>query len=98
MECLESGSVLYESKDGPYHPLEDDEIMVRIEKEWVKNDKKREAQASQSGGDGSRTRTSRWTSDCKSDTYTISPRRTNVQKKEEIPKLFALAGRICVLL
>ena len=25
--CLESGSVLYESKDGPYHPLEDDEIM-----------------------------------------------------------------------
>lgn len=27
--CLESGSVLYESKDGPYHPLEDDEIMVK---------------------------------------------------------------------
>ncbi len=25
--CLESGSVLYESKDGPYHPLKDDEIM-----------------------------------------------------------------------
>lgn len=25
--CLESGSVLYESKDGPYHPLEVDEIM-----------------------------------------------------------------------
>ena len=25
--CLEPGSVLYESKDGPYHPLEDDEIM-----------------------------------------------------------------------
>ena len=25
--CLESGSVLYESKDGPYHPLEEDEIM-----------------------------------------------------------------------
>lgn len=24
--CLESGSVLYESKDGPYHPLEEDEI------------------------------------------------------------------------
>lgn len=24
--CLESGSVLYESKDGPYHPLENDEI------------------------------------------------------------------------
>lgn len=30
--CLESGSVLYESKDGPYHPLEEDEIMnVNIE-------------------------------------------------------------------
>lgn len=26
--CLESGSVLYESKDGPYHPLEEDEIML----------------------------------------------------------------------
>lgn len=25
--CLESGSVLYESKDGPYHPLDEDEIM-----------------------------------------------------------------------
>ena len=25
-ECLESGSVLYESKDGPYHPLEEDEV------------------------------------------------------------------------
>ena len=25
--CLESGSVLYESKDGPYHPLEEDEVM-----------------------------------------------------------------------
>ena len=24
--CLESGSVLYESKDGPYHPLEEDEV------------------------------------------------------------------------
>ena len=24
--CMESGSVLYESKDGPYHPLEEDEI------------------------------------------------------------------------
>lgn len=24
--CLESGSILYESKDGPYHPLEEDEI------------------------------------------------------------------------
>lgn len=28
LECLESGSVLYESKDGPYHPLEEDEIMA----------------------------------------------------------------------
>lgn len=25
--CMESGSVLYESKDGPYHPLEEDEVM-----------------------------------------------------------------------
>lgn len=25
--CLEEGSVLYESKDGTYHPLEEDEIM-----------------------------------------------------------------------
>ena len=29
LECLESGSVLYDSKDGPYHPLEEDEIMVK---------------------------------------------------------------------
>ena len=29
LECLESDSVLYESKDGPYHPLEEDEIMVK---------------------------------------------------------------------
>ena len=29
LECLECGSVLYESKDGPYHPLEEDEIMVK---------------------------------------------------------------------
>ena len=27
LECLESGSVLYESKDGPYKPLQDDEIL-----------------------------------------------------------------------
>ena len=27
--CLEEESVLYESKDGPYHPLEEDEIMVK---------------------------------------------------------------------
>ena len=26
LECLESGSVLYESKDGPYHPLKEDEV------------------------------------------------------------------------
>ena len=24
--CLEHGSVLFESKDGPYHPLEEDEV------------------------------------------------------------------------
>lgn len=29
LECLESGSVLYESKDGPYHPLEENEIWDR---------------------------------------------------------------------
>ena len=29
LECLESGSVLYESKDGAYRPLEEDEIMVK---------------------------------------------------------------------
>ena len=28
LECLETGSVLYESKDGPYHPLEEDEVMT----------------------------------------------------------------------
>lgn len=27
LECLTSGAVLYESKDGPYHPLEEDEVM-----------------------------------------------------------------------
>ena len=26
LECLTSGAVLYESKDGAYHPLEEDEI------------------------------------------------------------------------
>lgn len=26
LECLTSGAVLYESKDGPYQPLEEDEI------------------------------------------------------------------------
>lgn len=29
LECLESGSVLYESKDGARRPLEEDEIMVK---------------------------------------------------------------------
>lgn len=29
LECLESGSVLYEAKDGPYRPLQDDEILQR---------------------------------------------------------------------
>ncbi len=33
LECLESGSVLFEAKDGPYHPLEEDEIMNLINKE-----------------------------------------------------------------
>ena len=28
LECLES-AVIYESKDGVYHPLEEDEIMVK---------------------------------------------------------------------
>ena len=26
LECLESGSVLFEAKDGHYHPLEEDEV------------------------------------------------------------------------
>jgi Uncharacterized conserved protein, contains double-stranded beta-helix domain len=26
LECLESGSVLFEAKDGPYHPLDEDEV------------------------------------------------------------------------
>ena len=26
LECLTTGTVLYESKDGPYHPLEKDEV------------------------------------------------------------------------
>ncbi len=29
LRCLESGTVLFEAKDGPYHPLEEDETMVR---------------------------------------------------------------------
>ena len=27
LECLKSGSVLYESKDGPYRPLQQDEVL-----------------------------------------------------------------------
>lgn len=27
LKCLESGTILFEAKDGPYHPLEDDEIL-----------------------------------------------------------------------
>ena len=27
LECLETGSVLVEAKNGPYHPLEEDEVM-----------------------------------------------------------------------
>ena len=30
LECLESGSVLFEAKDGPYHPLEEDEIYQEL--------------------------------------------------------------------
>ena len=29
LECLESGSVLYECKDGAYHPLEEDEVFSK---------------------------------------------------------------------
>jgi cupin fold WbuC family metalloprotein len=29
LECLESGSVLFECKDGAYRPLQDDEILTR---------------------------------------------------------------------
>lgn len=29
LECLTSGAVLYESKDGAYRPLQDDEILLR---------------------------------------------------------------------
>ena len=28
LRCLESGTVLFEAKDGPYHPLEEDEIFM----------------------------------------------------------------------
>ena len=30
LKCLESGTVLLEAKDGPYHPLEDDEIYQEL--------------------------------------------------------------------
>ena len=26
LKCLESGTILFEAKDGPYHPLDEDEI------------------------------------------------------------------------
>ena len=29
LECLESGSVLFECKNGPYHPLLEDEFLIR---------------------------------------------------------------------
>lgn len=29
LKCLESGTVLLEAKDGPYHPLEEDEVFQR---------------------------------------------------------------------
>ena len=28
LKCLESGTILFEAKDGAYHPLEEDEIFV----------------------------------------------------------------------
>lgn len=28
LKCLESGTILFEAKDGPYHPLEEDEIFI----------------------------------------------------------------------
>ena len=33
LECLESGSVLYESRDGAYHPLGEEGIMGKEEGE-----------------------------------------------------------------
>ena len=26
LKCLESGTVLFEAKDGPHHPLDEDEV------------------------------------------------------------------------
>ena len=28
LKCLESGTILFEAKDGPYHPLEEDEVFA----------------------------------------------------------------------
>lgn len=28
LKCLESGTVLFEAKDGPYHPLDEDEVLA----------------------------------------------------------------------
>lgn len=30
LKCLESGTILFEAKDGPYHPLEPDEIYQEL--------------------------------------------------------------------
>lgn len=30
LKCLESGTVLFEAKDGAYHPLDEDEVMMPI--------------------------------------------------------------------
>ena len=30
LKCLESGTILFEAKDGPYHPLEEDEIYQEL--------------------------------------------------------------------
>lgn len=30
LKCLESGTILFETKDGPYHPLEEDEIWEEV--------------------------------------------------------------------
>lgn len=46
LECLESGSVLFEAKDGPYHPLEEDEIYLPVfnfdDNERIKNSRIKE--------------------------------------------------------
>lgn len=30
LKCLESGTILFEAKDGPYHPLDEDEIYQEL--------------------------------------------------------------------